>query len=96
MAYELSDKEGKKAKVEREKWERKAKYWHNAIPTFNYDMRNSLTQDVQTVFNFEQLELNKDLSTGIKWNNRLNIIIGIINLILLVANIILFLVKYYG
>ena len=96
MAYEISNEELKKAKVEREKWERKAKYWHNAIPTFDYNMRNSLTQDVQTVINFEQLELNKDLSRGIKWNNRLNIIIGIVNLILLAVNIILFLVNYYG
>ena len=90
MAYEITKDELEKANKERKIWEKKAKYWHNAIPNFNYDMRSSLTKDVQTAFNFEQLELNKELSTGIKWNNRLNIIISIINLILLIVNIILF------
>ena len=85
-----------KAKKEREKWKEKATYWHNSIPIFDHDYRSSLTKDVQTIAGIEQLELNQSLSKGIKWNNRINIIIGIINLELFVVNIILLVTKTTG
>lgn len=90
---ELSKEEFEQAKKERDKWETKATYWHNAIPIFNYTKRGSLTEDVQTVCNFEQLELNKELSNGVRWNNRLSIIISSINLLLFGANMILLFMK---
>ena len=89
MVENISSNELKKAHKERKGWEKKATYWHNAIPNFNYNIRASLTNDVQAVLNFEQLELNKDLHSGIKWNNRINLTLSSINLILLVINIIL-------
>jgi len=82
-----------KAKEERKKWEEKATYWHNAIPNFDSTLRGSLTKDVQTITGIEQLKLNKSLSNGIKWNNRINIILGIINLVLFTINIILLVTK---
>ena len=88
--YTLTKKEQEKANKEREKWEKRAIYWHNSIPNFNYDMRGSLTKDVQTATNFEQLELNKRLFLGINLNNWITIIISALNLILLVINIVLF------
>lgn len=82
MKYDLNN-----AKEERKEWEEKATYWHNAIPDFDNKTRGSLTKDVTTAFTFEQLELNKSLSRGIKWNNRINITIGAINLVLFAVNI---------
>ncbi len=89
MVENIPPNELKRAHKERKEWEKKATYWHNAIPNFDYDMRASLTKDIQTVLNFEQLELNKDLHIGIKWNNRVNLTLSSINLVLLIANIIL-------
>ena len=85
----LTQNEINKAKKENEKWKKKAIYWHNAIPNFNWDIRKSFTEDVKTVFTFEQLELNKSLANGIKWNNRVNITIGLINLGFFTLNLIL-------
>ena len=86
----LSKSEMEKAKKENSFWKKKSFYWHNAIPIFDHEIRNSLTRDVQTVCNFQQLELNKRLYQGIQWNNRLNIIISIINLIFFGINLYLF------
>lgn len=86
----LTKEEIKRAKKEKQEWEKKATYWHNALPNFNQTARGSLTEDVKTAFTYEQLELNKSLSTGIRWNNRLNITLSVINLIFFVVNIILF------
>ncbi len=91
----LTEKEIEKAKKERDIWNKKAAYWHNAIPNFNYNVRGSLTEDVKIALTFEQLELNKSLSKGINWNNRVNIIIGMINLVLFIFNIILILTNYF-
>jgi len=88
--YNLTIEQSKKASEEKIVWEERAVYWHNAIPNFDYDIRSSLTKDVQTAFTFEQLALNKELQSGIKWSNKLNIIVSVINLILLVINIALF------
>ncbi|MBI2103145.1 hypothetical protein HYT55_04855 [Candidatus Woesearchaeota archaeon] len=75
-----------KAKGERDRWAKKATYWHNALPIFN-GIRGTLTEDVQTVTGIEQLELNKSLSRSIRWSNYTNIILGIINLTLFAINI---------
>lgn len=89
MSASLSKKEQENANKEREVWEKRAEYWVNALPSFNEGRRYTLASDIQTAFNFEQLELNKELSTGIKWNNRFNIALSIINLVLFAVNIIL-------
>ncbi len=90
----LTEKEVNKAKEEKKDWEKKAAYWHNAIPNFNYDIRKSFTEDVKTAFTYEQLELNKSLSRGIRWNNRINIVLGIINISLFVFNMMLIIRNY--
>lgn len=82
-----------KAKEEREKWKEKATYWHNTIPIFDHEYRGSLTKDVQTIAGIEQLELNKSLSGSIRWNNIVNITMGVINLVLFTLNIILLVTK---
>ncbi|MBT5022994.1 hypothetical protein HOK51_04690 [Candidatus Woesearchaeota archaeon] len=87
----LSKKELKKASKRKQELEKQANYWHNSIPNFDHTIRNSLTRDVQTVLNFEQLKLNKKLYLGINLNNWINILISIFNLVLLAINIYLIL-----
>lgn len=87
----LEREESNKAEKEMNKWKKKAIFWHNSIPNFDYDIRSSLTKDVQTVTNIEQLELNKRLFLGINIHNWLTIIISVINLILLIVNLYLIL-----
>jgi hypothetical protein len=86
---ELSGEEKERAKKENEEWNKKATYWHNAIPNFDARFRQSLTRDVQTKSNIEQLELNKKLHTGIHWHNWISIIVSVLNLILLIINLII-------
>src|SRR3989344_560762 len=85
---DLTTEEIEKAKIEKEKFEKKALYWHTAIPTFDHNLRSSFTKDVNLVFTYEQLELNKSLSSGIKLNNWINIIFGVVNLFLFIFYII--------
>jgi hypothetical protein len=85
--YRLTKEEQEKANEERKKWEKKAVYWHNALPNFNYDMRRSLTTDAQTAFDFEQLELNKKLYWDINLNNWITVAVSVINLVLLGINL---------
>ncbi len=90
MPYpQLTKEESDKAHEDNAIWKKKAVYWHNAIPIFNYDIRHSLTNDVQLVTNIKQLELNEKLYAGIQWNNWINIIVSAINLFLLIVNIVL-------
>ena len=49
----ISAEELKKAHKENEEWEKKADYWHNAIPNFDNTRRASLTKDVQTITNIK-------------------------------------------
>ena len=90
----LTKEEIERAEKEKLNWEKKATYWHTALPNFNQTVRGSLTEDVKTAFTYEQLELNKSLSMGIRWNNRLNILLSLINLIFFGVNTFLFF-KYH-
>ncbi|MCK5177362.1 MAG: hypothetical protein KAQ92_06555 [Candidatus Aenigmarchaeota archaeon] len=91
MVYpNLTKEEQERAGKEREKLKKKAVYWHNSIPTFNQDMRPGLTGDVQTITNIRQFELNEELSRGIKWNNILNIVVSVVNLIFFGFNIFIY------
>lgn len=85
---QLSEEEQESANKEREYWKNKGKYWHNAIPHFDHELRAGLTKDVDTVTNFQSLELNKKLFTGIHWHNWITVSISLLNLVLLVYNII--------
>ncbi len=83
----LNQKELKKAEKERDKWKKKAVFWHNAIPNFDYETRGTLTKDVNLINNVEQLELNKKLYTSVHWNNWINVCVSLLNLALLMYQI---------
>ncbi|MFA6065278.1 MAG: hypothetical protein WCW44_03775 [archaeon] len=96
---ELDKKTLDQAKKDRGVWEERATYWHNALPNFNNEYRHSLTEDAQTANNFEQLvlskqqlEINMGLSSSIRWNNKVQICLGVFNLVLLAVNLWLYFV----
>ncbi|MBI5636021.1 hypothetical protein HY993_03615, partial [Candidatus Micrarchaeota archaeon] len=95
MVYpDLTKQEQEEANKLNEEYKKKAVFWHNSIPNFNHNMRASLTEDLSAIVNVQQLELNKKLSEGVEWNNRIQIALGMLYLGLLLWYVTRLMAKY--